>query len=147
MACRRIGVTVPSMNPATLLEQLRTFFPARKDVLAAYLFGSIARGTAGPRSDVDIGIVLASGQPQDLGAIAAITSLHDEIEAVLRREVDLAVLNRASPDLVHRVLRDGILLFERDHERRIEFEVQARNHYFDMLPAIDLYRRTVLGRV
>jgi len=135
------------MDSATVLEHLRAFFPARKDVVAAYLFGSVARGTAGPRSDVDIGVVLTSGQPQDLGAIGAITNMHDELEGLLRREVDLVVLNGASPDLLHRVLRDGILLFERDHERRIEFEVQARNHYFDMLPTLDLYRRTVLGKL
>lgn len=135
------------MHSAAVLEHLQAFFPARKDVVAAYLFGSVARGTAGPRSDVDIGILLASGQPQELGAIGAVTSMHDELEGVLRREVDLVVLNGAAPDLVHRVLRDGLLLYERDHDRRIEFEVQARNHYFDMLPTIDLYRRTVLGKL
>jgi uncharacterized protein len=147
MPCPRVDATVRAMDLATVLGPLQAFFPMREDVVAAYLFGSVARGTAGPRSDVDIGILLASGQPKDLGAIGAVTSMHDELGALLRREVDLVVLNGASPDLLHRVLRDGVLLFERDHERRIEFEVQARNHYFDMLPTIDLYRRTVLGKL
>lgn len=135
------------MDAAAVREHLRSFFPARKDVVAAYLFGSVARGTAGARSDVDLGVVLASGTPKDLAAIGVVTRMHGEIEELLRRDVDLVVLNSASPDLLHRVLRDGILLYERDHERRIEFEVQARNHYFDMLPIIDRYRRTVLGKL
>jgi len=32
-------------------------------------------------------------------------------------------------DLIHRVLRDGILVYEQDRSRRIRFEVQARNAY------------------
>lgn len=59
----------------------------------------------------------------------------------MRAEVDLVVLNAASPDLVHRVLRDGILLLERDRPARIAFEVRARNAYFDLQPVLARYRR------
>jgi hypothetical protein len=41
--------------------------------------------------------------------------------------VDLVVLNAAPVDLVHRVLRDGILLLERDPVERIRFETKARS--------------------
>jgi len=51
------------------------------------------------------------------------------------------VLNRAPVDLVHRVLRDGILLLDRDPSGRIRFEVRARNEYFDLLPHLRRYRR------
>jgi hypothetical protein len=44
-------------------------------------------------------------------------------------------------DLVHRVLRDGVLLLERDRSARIRFEVRARNDYFDLLPHLRRYRR------
>ena len=52
------------------------------------------------------------------------------------------VLNRAPADLVHRILRDGILMLERDRNARIAFEVQRRNEYFDLLPILKRYRRT-----
>ena len=55
--------------------------------------------------------------------------------------VDLVVLNRAQPDLIHRVLRDGRLILDRDPGRRIAFEVRSRNDYFDLLPFLRRYRR------
>lgn len=54
-------------------------------------------------------------------------------------------MNGAGPDLLRRILRDGEVVWESDHRRRLEFEVQARNEYFDLLPVLQLYRRTVLG--
>jgi hypothetical protein len=59
------------------------------------------------------------------------------------RPVDLVVLNRAPVDLIHRVLRAGILIHERNPAARIRFEVQARNEYFDLLPYLWQYRHTI----
>jgi hypothetical protein len=55
-------------------------------------------------------------------------------------------MNDAAPDLLYRIRRDGILLHESDHRRRLLFELQARNEYWDFLPVIERYRRTVLGK-
>jgi hypothetical protein len=52
----------------------------------------------------------------------------------------VVVLNSAPADLVHRVLRDGQLLLDRDRSRRIRFEVKARNEYFDLQPVLARYR-------
>jgi hypothetical protein len=68
-------------------------------------------------------------------------SLEGRLEQLLGREADLIVLNTASADLVHRVLRDGDLIVERDRSRRIRFEVAKRNEYFDLQPIRDEYRR------
>ena len=62
-------------------------------------------------------------------------------ERVIRLPVEAVVLNGASPDLMHRVLRDGILVLDRDRVARLRFEVQARNEFFDMAPVRRLYRR------
>ena len=48
-------------------------------------------------------------------------------------------------DLVHRILRDGILLYEGDPSARIRFEVRARGEYFDLLPYLRQYRRSNRG--
>jgi hypothetical protein len=55
--------------------------------------------------------------------------------------VQVIVLNDAPPDLVHRVLRDGVLVLDRDPPLRVHFEVRARNEYFDVKPFLDQYRR------
>ena len=63
------------------------------------------------------------------------------VERVVGRRVEAVALNRAAPDLVHRVLRDGVILLDRDKSARIRFEVRARNEYFDLEPLRRLYRR------
>ena len=107
-------------------------------IASAWLFGSVARGTEGPESDVDVAIL-------DAGVTKASTDhlldLAAELEAALGRPVQIVRLENAPPDLVHRVLRDGVLLLDRDSAQRIRFEVRARNLYFDMRPIWLEYRR------
>ncbi|HXT22713.1 MAG TPA: nucleotidyltransferase domain-containing protein, partial [Thermoanaerobaculia bacterium] len=64
-----------------------------------------------------------------------------ELERRLDLPVQLVVLNHAPPDLVHRVLRDAILLLDRDPSARIRFETRSRREYFDVLPYLRQYRR------
>ena len=108
-------------------------------LIAAYLFGSRGRGEAREGSDVDLALLYRT--PPEPRLDAPPRRLADELERDLGLPVDLVVLPVAAPDLVHRVLRDGIVLLDRDRAARIDFEVRARNQYFDMRPILDLYRR------
>ena len=48
-------------------DKLRAYLEcAPDDLLAAYLFGSEARGTAGPHSDIDLGVLLRESPPRTL---------------------------------------------------------------------------------
>jgi Predicted nucleotidyltransferases len=128
------------METSSHEDRLRDYFPARREgIVAAYLFGSEARGTSGPDSDVDVA-VLYSGEPPATLDSPALT-LEGDLERLLGRPVEVVVLNSAPVDLVHRVLRDGRLVFEGDRSARIAFEVKARNEYFDLLPILRRYRR------
>lgn len=125
-------------NP--LVQQLEAFFAQRPEALAcAYLFGSSARGTLRAGSDVDVAVLYADEPPATLEGLGL--DLAADLERQLRRTVDLVVLNCAPVDLIHRILRDGILVCERDRSARIRFEVRARNEYFDLLPVLREYRR------
>jgi hypothetical protein len=66
--------------------------------------------------------------------------LEADLERLLGVPTQVIVLNHAPVDLVHRVLRDGKLLVDRDPSARIEFEVRARNGFFDLKPVLDQYR-------
>lgn len=118
-------------------------FAAARDVAAAWLFGSMARGDDRADSDVDVGVLLDPGL-RGLAAHERAAEIQDQLVVDLGRSVDVVPLGDAPVDLVHRVLRDGILVHEMDHSRRLEFEVRARNEYWDLLPILELYRRTVL---
>lgn len=66
--------------------------------------------------------------------------LEAKLEAALGFPVPLVAVNGAPPDLVHRVLRDGVLLFDRSPRERVGFEVKARNEFFDLQPVLTRYR-------
>ena len=125
-------------SPA-LIEALRARLSPDDGLVAAYLFGSVARGQARPDSDVDLGLLYREAPEKTLRGQPFL--LEAALGQLVKRPVQLVVMNTAPPDLVHRVLADGILLFDNDPSRRIAFEVQARNAYFDLLPVLREYRR------
>ncbi len=127
------------MSRARIDEQLRRCLADNpRELVAAYLYGSAARGTEGPESDVDVAVLLAEPPPPTLEGLPL--DLEASLESAVQRPVSVLVLNGAPPDLVHRVLRDGTLLLDRDRSRRIQFEVQSRNEYFDVLALLRRYR-------
>jgi predicted nucleotidyltransferase len=132
------------MYPAAVVDTLRGYFAARRDVVAAYLFGSVARGEARADSDVDVAVLLANGAPAGTSDHDALFALQDDLEERLHRRVDLVAMNGAPLDLLHRVLRDGVRVADADPGRRAEFEVQVRTQYFDLLPLLLRYRQHVL---
>ena len=128
------------MNIAFITSRLREYFEANaQGVVCVYVFGSVARGTARGRSDVDVAVLLERDPPPTLAGSAV--SLGGDVERHLGYPVDLVVLNRASVDLVHRVFRDGLLVFDPRPRERIQFEACARNAHFDLKPVLDRYRK------
>lgn len=129
-----------AVDAAAVEARMKAFFEDDpRGAVAVYLFGSVARGEAGPESDVDVGILFASDPPATLSAPQF--AIEVALERLLGRPVQVVALNRASADLVHRVLRDGRLVLDRDRVARICFEVRSRNEYFDLAPIRRLYRR------
>ncbi len=123
-----------------LLTQSQVYFKAiaNSRLCCAYLFGSVARGNARKDSDIDIA-VLYNAMPEATLKDSGL-DIASGLEELLGREVDLIILNRSSPDLIHKVLRDGVLIFDHNPGKRIAFEIQARNEYFDIKPYLDEYR-------
>jgi predicted nucleotidyltransferase len=127
------------MDAAQIASTLRhALTTAPPEIVAVYLFGSQARKTATARSDVDLAVLYTEAPPRSLDGLPL--DLEADLERVLRLPVQIVVLNRAPVDLVHRVLRDGTLLLDRDPSRRIRFEVKARNEFFDLQPVLARYR-------
>lgn len=130
------------MDAVTIERKLRSLLAARSEadgIAAAYLFGSVARNTARPDSDVDIGVLYSKDPPKTLFGMGF--GLEADLESALGLPLQLVVLNYAPVDLVVRVLRDGKLLVDRDRARRIQFEVRSRNELWDLEPYLRLYRR------
>lgn len=134
------------MDTENIRARVASYFAqAPSAIVAAYLFGSFGRGTSGEHSDVDIAVLFREAPERALDGHRF--RVQGELEQALRRRVDVIVLNDASPDLSHRVLRDGVLILDRDRNFRLRFEVKRRNEYLDFLPVLKLYRRYPRDRV
>ena len=131
------------MNHKNIQHRLREFFaesPATAaGVAAAWLFGSFARGDARDGSDVDVAVLFHRAPEPASEALPL--ELDGEIDRLLGRTVQVVALNTAPADLRVRVLRDGVLLLDRDPSLRIRFEVRTRNEWFDLRPILREYRR------
>lgn len=103
-------------------------------VAAAWVFGSVARGTARADSDIDIGVLLVergaekSVEPRWLGELAG------RLEAATGRTVDLVMVDAQGPMLRHQILKEGVLVFDAVPERRIDFESDTVSRYLDFAP-------------
>lgn len=127
-----------------LEERLRQALEAREDVLVAYLFGSAARGKAGPLSDVDVAVLLA----EDGDRFARFLEVVGEVARVVGPErADVVLLNEAPVALAYRVLRDGRVLLCRDDGARIEHWVRTVVRYLDMEPFFRTLEEGVRHRI
>lgn len=120
------------------------FLAHGQGLVAAYLFGSVARGQE--RTDSDVDIVLGRPCGPSLEDLDRLARMQQALGDLQERDVDLVPLDSASPDLRHNVLVDQVLLYDGDHDARVEYEIRARNEYADHLPFLLAYRRAVLRR-
>jgi uncharacterized protein len=93
----------------------------------AYLFGSYARGAAGPLSDVDIAVCIDNRFDFFSFRLRLLEELSRQLKG---QSCDLVVLNNAPLVLQYEIIRDGKVLKE-DKPRRVQFEVRVLRQYLD----------------
>jgi predicted nucleotidyltransferase len=127
-------------------QALEAYFALLDSVVLAYLFGSHARGKAGPLSDVDVAVLLA-GQPDDARCFDMRLEIIGGLMDILHiNDVDVAILNQVPLALRYRVVRDGILLFCRDRQAMVAFKAQTVIEYLDFKPVIERHEHAILER-
>jgi uncharacterized protein len=127
-------------------DTIRSVLACRDEVVAAYLFGSVAAGRGHAFSDIDIAVLLAEGPSEhDLfKQELALGGLLDSVFSPTR--VDLVVLNRAGPFIAFQVLKTGKLVLDNDPDTRSLFVMHALNRYYDQKPYLDYQRACVVER-
>jgi uncharacterized protein len=89
-----------------ILITLRTALPGlrqRWPIRSLALFGSVARGDAGPTSDLDV--LVEFDRPVTLSAFLA---LEDELAGLTARRVDLVSTRALKPHIGRRVLAEAV---------------------------------------
>ena len=140
--------TFPPVDSAAVLDVqgLIAYLTSQPDVAAAYLFGSLAQGTAMPHSDVDVAILLMPSSDEAYLATRRL-QLIAELELFANRQMDVVVLNQSPLLLRHQVLLHGRRLYEGNRHERVEFEVRTHQLYNDIRPMLDYFNRDLLAKI
>ncbi len=120
-----------------LVARLRKVLPpilSLHPVLAAYVYGSVARGTATPLSDLDLALVLSTDLDGYDRLMLELTIQADIEDALGFSPVDVRAINKAPLMVKGQIIQYGILVHEQDHDALAAFEVATRKRYFDFAP-------------
>ena len=147
-----------TLSASRLASKLRRDLPRileHQPVSLAYLFGSVTTGRMNPFSDVDIALLVDKGlSPLEMLKLL----LRIQLELADQCDIsnaDVRIINDAPLVFRGRVVCDGLLVYSRDEQERIEFEVATRLRYFDYQPVhkrlqdaffADLRERGLYGR-
>lgn len=96
------------MNQDHVAEVVRVLRAASPLVEAIILYGSRARGDAGPRSDIDVAVSCPRASEREWLDICATV---EKVPTLLG--IDVIRLDKAPDSLRERVLREGRILYER----------------------------------
>ena len=113
-------------HPAILLQDLPPILKEYPEIELAFLFGSFAAGTVTTESDVDIAILCRRDPSLDRRE-----EIRSALSAGMKREVDLVVLNGASPIVRMQVLKKGLPLIKNSRIYE-EFFVRTTAEYDDL---------------
>lgn len=115
-----------------ILKTIATVLEGYGDaVAAAYLFGSTAKGDAGPPGDVDVAVLFSAKSSRSLLDLRF--RLHADLcRALKRNDIDLLVLNTAANLIIKdEIVRSGVVIFEGNPEDRETFELRVIHSCID----------------
>lgn len=97
-------------------------------------------------SDVDVAVYFSDLVPVEQ-YLEQRLDLMAELSRIIKRKVDVLVLNKRCDELVLEVLKDGRIIFEDDAQARVEFRYLFTRQYLDFLPYRDYYFSKIIERI
>jgi len=120
-----------------LKEEIISVCKNRREIIAAYVFGSRAIGKGKKASDVDIALLLDDREASNFPYLEFKVTL----ERVLNKNVDLIILNQAGEILKHQIRKYGKIIYESNPKMRKQWEVLSRKLYQDFLYLHHIYMK------
>lgn len=112
---------------ADIIEILKNYFKDEEDILLAFVFGSFVSDHFTKKSDIDIAVLF-----NQMPVFTEFLKLKDNLSEALSREVDIVILNNASPIIKMQVLKRGIILKEKSKAIYNDFFVKTVKEYDDI---------------
>lgn len=111
---------------AGMEETLKNYFKKEQGVVALYLFGSHAKKSKRAPEDIDIAVLYERGSAPDPRQIL---EMQESLSGLLKKDVDLVVMNHANPILKHQIFREGKLLLNNNPSHLNEFFARSLTEY------------------
>lgn len=119
---------------------IRDFFMNQYNLIAIYLFGSFVRDDFGNESDVDIALLMNEKIDN-----FSLYEWQAEISVLLNRDFDLVDLQTVLPGLSIQVLKSGVLLYCKDDEQRLFYEMRILREYQELNEEREVALKGVYG--
>ncbi len=131
-----------------LIKKIKSLLLPRKEIVLAYLYGSCAKGTSRPYSDVDIAILLDESISVEEGHYGYRAELLAILMKTLRtNHIDLVILNNAPPFLKFQIIRYGRVVLIRSEAKRIDFHVKTLAKHNDVKILLDTQHQYLSKRL
>jgi len=111
-----------------IIEIIKSSLLNNPDVLFAYIFGSFT--SKNNFRDIDIGIFITN--LDDIDILNYEFEIEKRLEDSLNIEFDVRVINKAPSSFVYHILKNNILVVDRDKLLRADFENIIYKTYFDL---------------
>lgn len=131
---------------SSIKEAVSNALATKPEVLAGYVFGSVASGKQRPNSDVDIAVLVDEKLLKKNPLKYRLSLMMDLGAALKRADVDVVLMNEAPPALAYNIVAKGVLVFERSRSARVAFQVRMFNMFMDTEPMRQLYLRYLKHR-
>ncbi len=130
---------INQQDKQSLFKKMNSKLNETESIVFAYIFGSYARDEK--FSDVDVGVFINEDYAGD--HLSFELSLERELESLTRLPIDVRIINKAPLSFIYHVIKEGILVVDKDVSKRADFEGMIFKKYFDF----SYYRKQYLKEV
>lgn len=123
----------------SIIEGISSRLREQKHITFSYIFGSFAQEEK--FSDIDIGVFVSEKISKE--SLNFEFDLEEEIKSFTHLPVDVRIINHAPLSFVYHVIKEGILIVDKDAGKRADFEGIIFKKYLDFA----FFRRQYLKEV
>lgn len=123
------------MTEEDMIKDVVNVLKSIREVEAIYLFGSRARGNITPLSDIDICVITRRHISKDI---------KEEILSNSSRKIDISIFWDLPPTIRFRVLKEGMLLYNKNKSLLHQIKVDTSRQYMDISPMIERHCSRIL---
>ncbi len=121
------------MTRQDIIDRLKDYFSHDDDIEMVLLYGSVAKGTFNPKSDIDIALYSKRELTFD-----ALVKIQTELALMFDREIDIADLKKAEGTFLYQIMTTAVKI-KYEENIYVRYAMKALYFYEDFLPIL---RRT-----